>query len=664
MIVSVVIEDFCQIPYLEWNPPPGISAVVGPNGSGKSNAVAALAFAVSGDSSWAKGCVPPSGKNPKVTVRFRPSQDSEDLVTVSRTVAVDGRGASATFSYRDRTESGSRAVTAAVSEVLGADPAEAAEAFVCRQGKLTDVADAAASDRLRWVAKSVGLSAAEVAWDALGDIRPPAVPPDVKSAQAEYQAALSEKQRCFSDRAAYDSLADLDAMCRKLSEQATGIKASADAWDRAKAAFDSLESLNAAYELAASTYAELEGKVSGSEEAVSLSQSWARRDRWLDFVSKVSRSAELAVAAKEAAAAVPDMPPKPPEWDECVGRKSADEVLVRLGTSSKCPTCQSDFSPELAKSIVEASARLAKLAEMTQTLNRFQSERAAKLAESQRISRLAEQAKLAAETSATVEEPEPSVPRHVVNGMLSSVPSRQSVMSASSAVNAALARLTAARAEASKLSGLRPDVVSAMSALHGAIDRKAAAAAAEEAFAAASYRADAAAAALKRAEVAVAVSAKEESFYAAASAARSALHRSACPADAAAQFADRLAAAASDWLFRFNLRFSISISADGSVTADFDGKQVPSFKLSGAEKTLLGLAWRLAVMDAVAGRFHTLILDEPTYGLDETRLDAVRAAIAEWRDAGTDRQVILVTHDRRLAEIAGSAFDVSAAKRY
>jgi len=663
VIKSVVIENFCQIGRLEWRPPAGISAVVGPNGAGKSNTVAALAYAISGDAAWAKGAVPPSGKNPKVTVQFCPSEDSDDLVTVSRTVAVDGRGAAASFSYRGKTESGPRAVTAAVAEVLMADPAEAAEAFVCRQGRLTEVADASSSDRLRWVAKSVGLSAAEVAWDALGEIRPPAKPPDLKAARAEFESALSEKQRSFSYNSVFDSPEELDTTCRKLTENALQITAAAEAWDKAKAAADSLPALRSQASSAAAAYAYIEKKLDGVDTLSKWAQDWKARRAWLQYVDLRKRAEKLAEEAKAAAELVPAPPSKPPEWDECTGRRASDESLVRLGQSSSCPTCKSPFNADLAQSIVDAANRLARLAEMTQVLNKFQAEYSSKLAVSQAAARAADTARSKAEAAKAPEVPEPEVSEEAIYAALAGMPTREDVARASSEAGRASSRLAEAEVLAAKLAGPRPDVVSAKSALQEAIDRRSVAAAAAETYAAAAYRADAAAAALARAEAAVETSAKEELFYEAASAARSALHRSACPAEAAAQFADRLAAETSNWLYKFNLRFSVSISADGSITADFDGKQVPSFKLSGAEKTLLGLAWRLAVMGAVAGRFNTLILDEPTYGLDEARLDAVRSAIAEWRDAGTDRQVILVTHDRRLAEIAGSAFDVSAVER-
>jgi DNA repair exonuclease SbcCD ATPase subunit len=53
-----------------------------------------------------------------------------------------------------------------------------------------------------------------------------------------------------------------------------------------------------------------------------------------------------------------------------------------------------------------------------------------------------------------------------------------------------------------------------------------------------------------------------------------------------------------------------------------------------------GLAFRLALARLVGHRSF-LLLDEPTYGLDEARREALLRRI---REAGVVRQIVLVTH--------------------
>jgi DNA repair exonuclease SbcCD ATPase subunit len=63
----------------------------------------------------------------------------------------------------------------------------------------------------------------------------------------------------------------------------------------------------------------------------------------------------------------------------------------------------------------------------------------------------------------------------------------------------------------------------------------------------------------------------------------------------------------------------------------------------------LSLAWRLAVLDRYAPRAGLLCLDEPTNHLDEARVAALKDAVDAWRLHGSDRQLIIVTHARKLA---------------
>jgi DNA repair exonuclease SbcCD ATPase subunit len=77
------------------------------------------------------------------------------------------------------------------------------------------------------------------------------------------------------------------------------------------------------------------------------------------------------------------------------------------------------------------------------------------------------------------------------------------------------------------------------------------------------------------------------------------------------------------------------------VTPRDIGEPVPAHThQGGGHKLLLGLAFRLALARLV-GHGSFLLLDEPTYGLDEARRETLLRKI---RDAGVVRQILLVTH--------------------
>jgi len=90
------------------------------------------------------------------------------------------------------------------------------------------------------------------------------------------------------------------------------------------------------------------------------------------------------------------------------------------------------------------------------------------------------------------------------------------------------------------------------------------------------------------------------------------------------------------------------------------GEEVPISHLSGGEKTSAALAYRLALSD-LAGVMNNLspsellILDEPTTGFDS---DDVKALPEALDNISSIPQIIIVTHEALLKEIADNVIDV------
>lgn len=116
-------------------------------------------------------------------------------------------------------------------------------------------------------------------------------------------------------------------------------------------------------------------------------------------------------------------------------------------------------------------------------------------------------------------------------------------------------------------------------------------------------------------------------------------------------------------LMEFGDPFRVKVSANASFDVTFpDGHMVPATRLSGGEKMILALSFRLSVLEAFGGELGFLCLDEPTVGLDIDNRGSLSRCLAAAgraaREAGG--QILIVTHDRQLAHSADSVVDLVA----
>lgn len=136
---------------------------------------------------------------------------------------------------------------------------------------------------------------------------------------------------------------------------------------------------------------------------------------------------------------------------------------------------------------------------------------------------------------------------------------------------------------------------------------------------------------------------------------REVLHYSALPRLVSLHYLDRLTGDVNSYLRLFDSPFRVEVDENLSFTAVFHqgGKRRPAGRLSGGQKVVLALAFRLSVNNAFASDLGLLCLDEPTVGLDEHNLGSLETALGRLRELAksTGLQVVMVTHERSLAPL-------------
>jgi len=110
-------------------------------------------------------------------------------------------------------------------------------------------------------------------------------------------------------------------------------------------------------------------------------------------------------------------------------------------------------------------------------------------------------------------------------------------------------------------------------------------------------------------------------------------------------------------LSHLGMSMRVRITPDFEIVVRNELGEIPVKNISGGEKTALSIAMRIALAYAVLGRMPSFfILDEPTAHLDEERRRGLFDMIK--RISGRLPQVIVVTHDREVIEIADYVYEV------
>jgi len=117
-----------------------------------------------------------------------------------------------------------------------------------------------------------------------------------------------------------------------------------------------------------------------------------------------------------------------------------------------------------------------------------------------------------------------------------------------------------------------------------------------------------------------------------------------------------LEASINELLHIFGVNFFVKVAADGTpafIAEFFDGRKQVAQRLSIGQKTVLALAFRVAVNSMFAEEIGLLALDEPTASLDAPRIKALAPVLEKLRELSTAKglQCLLVTHASSLSHL-------------
>lgn len=637
----------------------------GSNGTGKSTILSAIQYAATGDLSRLGDReayrIDRTGKDrPYVRLTFDPLGDGE-VAVVTRWLPVDNKAATRKLLYKDKAYTAKSDIEDRLARWTGLSAKALSDYVFVEQGCLTDVVSDQTGRRAEVLQKLFGVAEAETGRAALLEhlARLPQ-PADPEILATVRQQAADAEHQLRSAEIELSSLPQLDAgreeSDRKLLISAKRAKDLSIAAESARARVRESEAVLAA----AAPQAVDVDLVRQAENAV---VQWrAYRDAEKRYADELDRyhTAEKAYLAEKANLddhPPPGEEPQPPAvLVQLRAAKFAAEIVAGM-SGNDCPICGSRLATAVAEK-EEATRRLEELAaaeaEYADALRSWRW----RLADHNDHKARTANAKMAVDTLRAVIGPAPTAPEtdEVAARQLVEIAARVDVARAADAQRRATAESTIRSAKVIILSADSQNVPSD-AAVDAAEKRQSAAAdlrtrrASAEAKLAAARRAyESSSAALEKAESLGKAHAETAAWRKVVEGAAAILRKEAAPAETIKACLADLSADLNTRLGHLGASFRVIVNEDGGLSADMGGSRILSARrLSGGQKVVLSLAWRLAVLDRYAPKAGLLCLDEPTNHLDEARVAALKDAIDAWRPHGADRQFIIVTHARKLA---------------
>lgn len=703
-INQLYVRNFCQHAERQVSFSSGMTAIVGPNGSGKSNLLGAVRLALLG-SSGNQGILSDD-------VAVTASGDAPADVSIE----VEHNGVTATIVRRlrptmpttlrfadGREVSGERKVREELYGWLGVAPEVLEHVVLVRQEALFGFIDQSASERSVHLQRLFGLDVAERLYQFLGKslsqlpqvslqpldplraaVRQAAQRLETAEQQLASAGSLDKIQAARSE--AQQRIADVTTVAARRREAARLQAAIASAVKTAESARRSLGVLNARDNTAREAASNLEADAAQAR----LSQANHAENTRRDNAILGAKQAQTQLQAQLAGTVMPTPPANclsPSQCEEYQAAASRLDEQVRVAEQllrswqcqgGTCPTCGTLLTPDVAKA-TEQQQLIARCGEesrrLRHTVAETQQYRQAEAAATAR--RVHVESSLQAVTSqlealSSVALPVSGDPEAWQAVLAAYAAAKQTISEVAGLHRDAMTAVTAAETETARLSGmlaaLPPDDGAPLPDATAWGQRLTELAAAQEQYL--RYR-DAVAAetaalagarkALETAEEQYRQLSVDNAWRGRVTRWRELLHKENIPRLVIHSNLRRMQDVMNDLLTLVSADFRVRATDALSFEASFaSGVRQPAERLSGGQKVILALVFRLSLVLLRAGNINAIYLDEPTAYLDERHIRGLEPVLSRFRTYASSRglQCVMVTHEQSLAPLFDSVISL------
>lgn len=696
-IDRIVLRNFCQHSALDWEFPNGIIALIGPNGAGKSNVIKGAYAALTGDFRRNEGVL---------TENINTLCSEKDESFVELTFSSNGNVSTIMRSLRPNKRSlvvnGSKAITSekeissTIEGLIGVSSDILSDYIFVDQWKMFDVFTASKANRLSALQSLYGLGKAEVCYDeitkSLSKIKTPIFVEDVEVIEAQ----IRDKKIQLNDLNKF--LADTSSLVTDPTET----QGQLDIVRKIKANRQSIETLRSSIsfaessidKIAASTPTIPADELNDSEQLAGLiDQATADLSACKLFESKKAKLSSIQSRIDDATNKVNELgtePAKPekyiassgPSYDEYQAfisdYSSRIKNLEEVKSSNKCPVCRSTGEAlNIAINILESSidkdkGNMELWAKAYNDSRKYDRDIVTFNANSSKLATIIEGLNNELNDTLAIVAEEPLESSEICANKLAELKAKKSALDANlklvaeaqSKIQFFQGQITAANSQIaaleqeSKSFKIDPSsteigfLEAGLSELIIEINqRKEAKIRAEEAIKAAKDSLDM----LEKRKAAIAKEMDEAKSNEMARKhlenLREVMHKSNLPKKVTFNYLKQTISKTNNYLEDFHAPFRAFADDELTFWVKFnDGREMPASRLSGGEKVVLALAFRLAVQFGIAAGVNLLVLDEPTVGLDEDNIECLETAFNRLRamSKSSGLQVLVVSHEKAI----------------
>lgn len=683
----------------------GLVAILGENGSGKSSLFGALKWLLTGEnpnygvkadnvSQYAK-----EGESAYAALEF---EHSGHIACVTRHLLPANEPSTFTLDGVEKAR-GDKAVTKAIEDLLGVDSKFISRFIIVGQTEIFSFIDDSQTDTDKFFQRLFNTAKADKCQDALGKNLAKISIPEVLTPASQLQTTVDE---AAAEVAALDErLAALPSLHEYAELQKTD-QAVIQGWEaRERAGIElakvesDLTTVQKQLEAVQAERAQHDADIQALDEAsqgheASITAARTALGHWQSYKGVAKAKADLQarrqyVSEKRAKDPAPEKP-GPLSADELAKdlrarNESIDEIdefidIFEKQGVAECPTCHTPTG-QLADKVAQRKETRAALAKEVEELTaawhkQIKLETDWKLWENREKERVAEEQKIEAAEQSLQDVAPPELSENELSQVVTDYDSfqkaRQALAPLATAAATKCARLdgqaATLRVRHEELSGQIADAKVTEADVHQArtrLDRLgkllSARDLAAQSRAEAVWRLREASRAHAQAQADEQKAARLRSWTVQAERAREALKNA--PRLVAQRNLQRLEAAINELLRIFQVNFQVKVAEDGTPTfiAEFyDGRRQVAQRLSIGQKTVLALAFRVAVNAQFAEEIGLLALDEPTASLDQPRIQALAPVLEKLRELSTSKglQCLMVTHATTLSNLFESAIEL------